>query len=180
MSTNAPLSLDLNKKKIIHNNFATYGIAFGSTIFFLVIGFILANYIASNNSEIKNKIILSITGIGITLGAFGPQLYHNYINKSKATDPILVIFLIMGCIGVLTRVPQLKETWNLSKNNKTMMIPTLLLIIATSIPMFMHLIWMFQCFFYDSEEVEEQKNLALIGAIFTIIAILISGFYLFY
>jgi hypothetical protein len=179
MSTNAPLSLDLNKKKIIHNNFATYGIAFGSTIFFLVIGFILANYIASNNPEIKNKIILSVTGIGITLGAFGPQLYHNFINKSNATDSILVIFLIMGAIGVLTRVPQLKETWDVAKSGQAM-IPTLLLIIATSIPLFMHLIWMFQCFIYDSEEVEEQKYLALIGAICTIAAIIISGFYLFY
>ena len=39
---------------------------------------------------------LAIVSMGITICAFLPQLMTNFLNKSRATDPVLAIFLISG------------------------------------------------------------------------------------
>ena len=75
-----------------------------SVIFTLVFSTII--YFTLPNED-RFQAITAIMGIGITVIAFLPQIITNYLEKSKATDPILSVFLIMAAVGVLLRLPAL-------------------------------------------------------------------------
>ena len=92
----------------------------------IIIGLILYFYLPK---EQKVTGFLTVLSIGIMLGAFIPQLTQNQLLKGKATDPILAIFLILTSIGVLLRIPALRQQLGVARaTNKALFVVILIIV----------------------------------------------------
>ena len=93
-------------------NKATIDILIGVVISTVVIALLMHRYLPKDE---RTAGTLAIISMGITICAFLPQLMTNFLNKSRATDPVLAIFLISAAIGVLLRIPALRQSLGLAR-----------------------------------------------------------------
>lgn len=108
--------------------------------------------------------IIAILSIGITMSAFTPQLLINYIKKSIATDNVLAVFLIMAAMGVLLRLPALRQALGYARGKNKGIFLNILLSIVSIIPLLAHIIWQWQGAIYDSKNAIIAKNILIVAA----------------
>ena len=104
----------------------------------IIIGLILYFYLPK---EQKVTGFLTVLSIGIMLGAFIPQLTQNELLKGKATDPILAVFLILTALGVILRIPGLRQQLGVARSTNKALFIVLLITISNLIPLLAHNIW---------------------------------------
>ncbi len=127
----------------------------------IIIGLILYYYLPK---EQKVTGFLTVLSIGIMLGAFIPQLTQNQLLKGKATDPILAIFLILTSIGVLLRIPALRQQLGAARANNKALFVVILITISNLIPLLAHNIWQWQGAIFDTHKAIIAKNILHISA----------------
>jgi len=139
-------------------------------IFSIILGFIFA-YFAPKDQKVTG--FTTILSIGIMIAAFSPQLYLNSVQKSHATNHVLAIFLILCALGVLLRIPGLRQQLGnaFSTNKGTFLV--ILITISNLIPLCAHLVWQWQGAIFDSKEAIIPKHILEISApISTVIGVL--------
>ena len=141
-----------------------------SVIFTLVFSTII--YFTLPNED-RFQAITAIMSIGITVIAFLPQIITNYLEKSKATDPILSVFLIMAAVGVLLRLPALRKNLSICRTSNKGTLLVILICIATLIPLFAHVTWQWQSAIYDKPGILAKEILVYSAPISTIITIIV-------
>ena len=153
-------------------------IKIGSIFFIssLIFGFIF--YIYAPKNQKKNG-FLTILSIGIMLGAFIPQLLQNQNMKGEATDSVLAIFLILAALGVLLRIPGLRQQLYIIKKNKEGLLLVILITISNLIPLIAHCIWEWQGAIYDTHKAIISKDILRITAPITTVIVIISIYWLF-
>ena len=152
-------------------NPATIQVLIGVVILTIVISLLMYNYLPKNE---RTSGSLAIVSMGITICAFLPQLMTNFLNKSRATDPVLAIFLISAAIGVILRVPALRQTLELARAHKKGIMIAVLISMVTLLPLLAHIIWQWQGAIYDTHRSIIAKNILRYSApITTGISILI-------
>ena len=105
-------------------NKATIDILIGVVIFTVIVALLMHRYLPKDE---RTAGTLAIVSMGITICAFLPQLMTNFLNKSRATDPVLAIFLIMAAVGVLLRIPALRQSLGLARGqNKGILLALLI------------------------------------------------------
>jgi hypothetical protein len=165
---NSPKSED-NSPKL---NQGTMNALIGIVILTVIVSLLLYNYLPK---EEKVTGSLAVVSMGITICAFLPQLMTNYLNKSHATNPVLAIFLIMAAIGVLLRIPALRQSLGIARGHKKGVFIALLISMVTLLPLIAHIIWQWQGAIYDTEEAIIAKDILIYSApISTIISFLIT------
>lgn len=127
----------------------------------IVIGLILYYYLPK---EQKVTGFLTVLSIGIMLGAFIPQLTQNELLKGKATDPILAIFLILTSIGVLLRIPALRQQLGVARATNKALFVVILITISNLIPLLAHNIWQWQGAIFDTHNAIIAKEILHISA----------------
>jgi hypothetical protein len=150
------------------------------SIFMFVISIILGSiftYFAPKNQKITG--FTTILSIGIMIAAFSPQLYLNFIQKSNATNHVLAIFLILCALGVLLRVPGLRQQLgNAFSTNKGKFL-VILITISNLIPLCAHLIWQWQGAIYDTKVAYIPKHILEISAPISTIIVILAVIWLF-
>ena len=127
----------------------------------VVIGSILYFYLPK---EQKLTGFLTVLSIGIMLGAFIPQLTQNELLKGKATDPILAVFLILTALGVMLRIPGLRQQLGVARSTNKALFVVLLITISNLIPLLAHNIWQWQGAIFDTHKAIIAKNILHISA----------------
>ncbi len=138
-----------------------FQIATASLSVSIIIGLILYYYLPK---EQKVTGFLTVLSIGIMLGAFIPQLTQNQLLKGKATDPILAIFLILTSIGVLLRIPALRQQLGAARATNKALFVVILITISNLIPLLAHNIWQWQGAIFDTHKAIIAKNILHISA----------------
>lgn len=138
-----------------------FQIATASLSISIIIGLILYYYLPK---EQKITGFLTVLSIGIMLGAFIPQLTQNQLLKGKATDPILAIFLILTSIGVLLRIPALRQQLGAARATNKALFVVVLITISNLIPLLAHNIWQWQGAIFDTHKAIIAKNILHISA----------------
>ena len=138
-----------------------FQIATASLSISIIIGLILYYYLPK---EQKITGFLTVLSIGIMLGAFIPQLTQNQLLKGKATDPILAIFLILTSIGVLLRIPALRQQLGAARATNKALFVVILITISNLIPLLAHNIWQWQGAIFDTHKAIIAKNILHISA----------------
>ena len=142
----------------------------------IIIGLILYFYLPK---EQKVTGFLTVLSIGIMLGAFIPQLTQNQLLKGKATDPILAIFLILTSIGVLLRIPALRQQLGAARATNKALFVVILITISNLIPLLAHNIWQWQGAIFDTHKAIIAKDILQISAPITSIITLSLIIWLF-
>ena len=120
-------------------------------------------------------VFMFILGMGLLLAAFIPQLLQNYYLKSKATDSVVPIFLILASLGVLLRFPGLRNQLHQAKKSKKNIALAVLGVLSGILPAAAHTIWAWQCAWYDSEKAKEEKDILIVAApILSIMIVIIT------
>lgn len=127
----------------------------------IIIGLILYFYLPK---EQKVTGFLTVLSIGIMLGAFIPQLTQNELLKGKATDPILAVFLILTALGVILRIPGLRQQLGVARSTNKALFIVLLITISNLIPLLAHNIWQWQGAIFDTHKAIIAKEILQISA----------------
>ena len=127
----------------------------------IIIGLILYFYLPK---EQKVTGFLTVLSIGIMLGAFIPQLMQNELLKGKATDPILAVFLILTSLGVILRIPGLRQQLSVARSTNKALFIVLLITISNLIPLLAHNIWQWQGAIFDTHKAIIAKEILQISA----------------
>ena len=127
----------------------------------IIIGLILYFYLPK---EQKVTGFLTVLSIGIMLGAFIPQLTQNELLKGKATDPILAVFLILTALGVILRIPGLRQQLGVARSTNKALFIVLLITISNLIPLLAHNIWQCQGAIFDTHKAIIAKEILQISA----------------
>ena len=138
-----------------------FQIATASLSISIIIGLILYYYLPK---EQKITGFLTVLSIGIMLGPFIPQLTQNQLLKGKATDPILAIFLILTSIGVLLRIPALRQQLGAARATNKALFVVILITISNLIPLLAHNIWQWQGAIFDTHKAIIAKDILHISA----------------
>ena len=147
-------------------NKATIDILIGVVIFTVIVALLMHRYLPKDERMAGT---LAIVSMGITICAFLPQLMTNFLNKSRATDPVLAIFLIMAAVGVLLRIPALRQSLGLARGqNKGILLPLLA-----------HIIWQWQGAIYDTHKSIIAKDILIYAAPTTTIVSIFIAYWLF-
>lgn len=142
----------------------------------IIIGLILYFYLPK---EQKVTGFLTVLSIGIMLGAFIPQLIQNELLKGKATDPILAVFLILTALGVILRIPALRQQLGVARSTNKALFIVLLITISNLIPLLAHNIWQWQGAIFDTHKAIIAKDILQISAPITSIITLSLIIWLF-
>ena len=127
-----------NEKNPPKLNKSTIDILIGVVISTVVVALLMHRYLPKDE---RTAGTLAIVSMGITICAFLPQLMTNFLNKSRATDPVLAIFLIMAAVGVLLRIPALRQSLGLARGQNKGILLALLISMVTLLPLLAHIIW---------------------------------------
>ena len=127
----------------------------------IIIGLILYFYLPKDQ---KVTGFLTVLSIGIMLGAFIPQLIQNELLKGKATDPILAVFLILTALGVILRIPGLRQQLGVARSTNKALFIVLLITISNLIPLLAHNIWQWQGAIFDTHKAIIAKDILRISA----------------
>ena len=138
----------------------------------LIIGGICQSLVPASE---KKPVFMSILGYGLLLGAFVPQLIQNYYLKSKATDPVVAVFLILTTAGVLLRFPALRKQLIQARTSKLNPMIPILGIVGACLPAAAHIIWAWQCVWYNSEKAQHQKDVLMVAAPILSIIIVVAA-----
>lgn len=170
----SPHSLTSNKKA---NEIALI-VKIGLTMFVIAIicGSIFAYFVPKAE---KLTGFMTILSIGLMFAAFFPQLYLNQLQKENATDHVLAIFLILCALGVLLRVPGLRQQLkNAAVSNEAFYL-VLLITISNLIPLLAHITWQWQGAIFDSHKALIPKHILEISAPTTTIIGILAIVWLF-
>ena len=157
-------------------NKATIDVLIGVVIFTVVIALLMHRYLPKNE---RTAGTLAIISMGITICAFLPQLMTNFLNKSRATDPVLAIFLISAAIGVILRIPGLRQNLGLARGNNKGVFLALLISMVTLLPLIAHIIWQWQGAIYDTHKSIIAKDILIYAAPTTTIVSIFIVYLLF-
>tara|TARA_Y100000389_G_C17464406_1_gene524329 strand:+ start:2761 stop:3306 length:546 start_codon:yes stop_codon:yes gene_type:complete len=170
----SPHSLTSNKKE---NEIALI-VKIALTMFAIAIicGSIFAYFVPKGE---KLTGFMTILSIGLMLAAFFPQLYLNQIEKEHATDHVLAIFLILCALGVLLRIPGLRQQLQNSVISNQSFYLVLLITISNLIPLLAHITWQWQGAIFDSNKALIPKHILGISAPTTTIISVLAVIWLF-
>ena len=158
----------INLKKTHHN--LIYIVSTISIIISLIIGYVVYKSVPQDQ---KKQCFMGILGTGILIGAFLPQLIQNNNLKSKATDSVIAVFLILTSVGVLLRFPALKTQLDHARLSNNNLYIQILMCIGACVPLIAHIIWAWQCAIFDSEKaLHEKKILQIAAPILSVITII--------
>ena len=129
--------------------------------------------------EEKKAGCIAVLSIGITAAAFVPQLLINHIKKSIATDNVLAVFLIMAAVGVILRLPALRQALGYARGKNKGIYLNLLLCSVSLIPLLAHIIWQWQGAIYDDSKAIIAKHILLVAAPLSTIITILLIFWLF-
>ena len=155
--------------KYVHKE--TREVSFG----FLILGALISlfTYIKLPKMEKVNGTLVIIS-LFLMLAAFSPQLVQNYFLREKATNIVVPEFLVITAFGVLLKIPSFRKNLGLALGRKIDVSLNYILVISIFVPLIAHIIWQWQCVFYNSPEAEENTRILRISAptltIITIIA----------
>ncbi len=127
----------------------------------LIIGAILYHYLPAKE---KFAGFMTVLSIGIMTGAFIPQLTQNELLKDKATDPILAVFLILTALGVILRIPGLRQQLGVARSTNKALFIVLLITISNLIPLIAHNVWQWQGAIFDNHKAIIAKEILQISA----------------
>ena len=157
-------------------NTATINILIGVVIFTIIVALLMHRYLPKDE---RTAGTLAIISMGITICAFLPQLMTNFLNKSRATDPVLAIFLISAAIGVLLRIPALRQSLGLARGQNKGILLALLISMVTLLPLLAHIIWQWQGAIYDTHKSIIAKDILIYAAPTTTIVSIFIVYWLF-
>ena len=155
----------------------TYKIGGISVVSSLIIGLIVKHFAPDKE---KHAAFMTILGLGLLVSAFVPQLYQNYVLKSKATDSVVAIFLIFTTVGVFLRFPALRKQLKQARLSRQNIFITTILCIATCFTVVVHTIWAWQCAIYDSEKAGHNKQVLEVAAPVLSIMVIAGIFWMFF
>ena len=142
----------------------------------IILSFIVFNYLPAKQ---RNNGVTAIISIAVTICAFYPQLMINHIEKGNATDNVAAIFLIMAAVGVMLRLPAIRQIIGISRYNKTGTLLSLLIAVVSLIPLLAHIIWQWQAVIYDTDAAFIAKEILKFSAPITTIVTIFLIFWVF-
>ena len=142
-------------------NTGTIHILVGIVILTVIVALFMHSYLPKDE---RTAGTLAIVSMGITICAFLPQLMTNFLNKSRATDPVLAIFLISASIGVILRIPALRQSLGLARGRNKGVLLALLISMVTLLPLLAHIIWQWQGAIYDTHKSIIAKDILIYAA----------------
>ena len=107
------------------------------------------------------KPLLGLISLGLLCAAFLPQLFSNDIYRAAATNHIMGVFLLMVVVGVLLKLTTFRLPYEVAlKSGKVDQIVIVgFLMFTACVPLVAHNVWQWQCWKYDQEIAEHQRNL---------------------
>ena len=133
-------------------NEGTIHVLIGIVILTIIVALFMHSYLPKDE---RTAGTLAIVSMGITICAFLPQLM---------TDPVLAIFLISASIGVILRIPALRQSLGLARGNNKGVLLALLISMVTLLPLLAHIIWQWQGAIYDTHKSIIAKDILIYAA----------------